>query len=457
MATHRADDVAARTRRSSIESAIDRATAALEQFQSNVPLPTVDETIDACGWILLVNRLVSSVGSWTEEHLVVEVSQHHRQKLEWLLQNRDAPFRAQIRGRSESLRVLLDEWPNSCGDGTEPAVPANATEEQRAAAYVIAMSLNLDLADICKLREECRELGLGANFLDADWPVAVDGLELLRERFGAIEEVLADDRGIRFGWHLERRSHDGVGLPPTLQSAFASVLASPWGGAEVLWKLHSGARTTDKERAVAWRGLAVFGLERVEWFAQDNPDSDFARLFDVFGQELLAVIDSEEFWYVVGRGFFRPGDWASCSAYLRPVIAHAGVLLRLGLDRELKELNENFILGNWIAVMALARVVMERVLKERLGLPPEAQKSDLETLVNRFCDRLPDPNLSGIRSRLHRLRNAANDRLHRREEEWLHLRGEVLRFDEDKLEARARESIDTLHRLFGVIERLPEQ
>lgn len=216
-------------------------------------------------------------------------------------------------------------------------------------------------------------------------------------------------------------------------------------------------RRSSIESAIACRDLKVFGLERVEWFAQDNPDNYFGRLFDAFGEELLAVIDSEEFWYVVGRGFFRPGDWASRSAYLCPVIAHAGVLLRLGLDRELKELNENFILGNWIAVMALARVVMERVLKERLGLPPEAQKPDLETLVNRFCDRLADPNISGIRSHLHRLRNAANDRLHRREDEWLHLRGDVFRFDEDKLEARARESIETLHRLFSVIERLPEQ
>jgi hypothetical protein len=429
----------------------------LEQFQRSVPSPTVDETIDACGWILLVNRLVSSVGSWTEDHLVVEVSQHHRQNLAWLLQNRDTPFRAQILGRSESLRVLLDQWSNSFGDATEPAVPANATEEQRAAAYVIAMSLNLDLADACKLREECRELGLEANFLNADWPVAVDRLELLRERFAAIEKDLADDRGIQFGRHFERRSHDGVDLPPSLESAFASVPASPWGGAEFFWKLRSGAGTTDKERAIAWRGLAVFGLERVDWFAQDNPDNYFARLFDSFGEELLTVIDSEEFWYVVGRGFFRPGDWAGRSAYLRPVIAHAGVLLRLGLDRELKELNENFILGNWIAIMALARVVMERVLKERLGLPSEAQGPDLETLVNRYCDRLVDPNIAGIRSHLHRLRNAANDRLHRREEEWLHLRGEVLRFDEDKLEARARESIDTLHRLFSVIEQVPEQ
>jgi hypothetical protein len=35
------------------------------------------------------------------------------------------------------------------------------------------------------------------------------------------------------------------------------------------------------------------------------------------------------------------------------------------------------------------------------------------------------------------------------------LRGERLSFDENKLEERARESIDTLHGLFREIDRLP--
>lgn len=133
------------------------------------------------------------------------------------------------------------------------------------------------------------------------------------------------------------------------------------------------------------------------------------------------------------------------------------MLIRLGLDRELKERYENFILGNWIAVMAVARVVMERVLKERLGRPPETHKPDLETLVNRFCDQVPNTGGGDVRGDLHRLRNAADERLHRREAEWLHMRDQVLRFDEAKLEARAGESIASLHRLFSVIERVSAQ
>jgi hypothetical protein len=199
--------------------------------------------------------------------------------------------------------------------------------------------------------------------------------------------------------------------------------------------------------------LAVFGLERVQWFADNNPDSSFASLYHRYGEELYTAIDSEEFWFVVNRGFFRPGDWAGRAASLRPVTSHAGALIALGLNREMKELSENFILGNWIAVMAMARVIMERVLKDYVGLPSDRKELDLEKLVNRFCDRLHEAGGGDIRGALHRLRDAANARLHRHEAGWLHLRDEVLRFDEGKLETRARESIDTLHRLFGEIDR----
>lgn len=102
--------------------------------------------------------------------------------------------------------------------------------------------------------------------------------------------------------------------------------------------------------------------------------------------------------------------------------------------------------------MSLARVLMQRPLEEHLGLAPESQKPDADVLVNRLCDRLDDVGRDDLRRGLHQLRVAANERLHRHEAGWLLLKGDALRFDESKLETGARESIETLHRHFQMLE-----
>lgn len=95
---------------------------------------------------------------------------------------------------------------------------------------------------------------------------------------------------------------------------------------------------------------------------------------------------------------------------------------------------------------------MQRALKEHLGLAPESQKPDADVRVKRLCDRLDDVGSDDLRRGLHRLRVTGNERLHRHEAGWLLLKGDALRFDESKLETGARESIETLHRLFQVLE-----
>jgi len=103
-------------------------------------------------------------------------------------------------------------------------------------------------------------------------------------------------------------------------------------------------------------------------------------------------------------------------------------------------------------VRALARVLMQRALKEHFGLAPQTQKPDADVLVNRLCERLDDVGRDDLRRGLHRLRVAGNDRLHRHEAGWLLPKGDALRFDESKLETAARKSIEKLHRLFQMLE-----
>lgn len=294
MATRGADEAAAKSRREPIEAASERATAALQQFRQSGAAAAVDQTIGACCSLLLAERLVTSVGSSTEDHLVAELSQHHRDELDRLRNDREAPFRAQILGRADGLRGLGDAWRRSFGDVQQPMVADDATEAQRAAAYIVATYLNSDLTDCCELRRECRKLALEAVCLEAGCPIEVDAFSALAGQCRAIAEDLQDDRGVTSCRRDEKFAHDGTRPPPSLQSARASAPASPWFGAKGYWRLLNEG-ITEKRRAVAWRDWALSGLERAQWFAENEPDSHFAHRFNVFAEELWMAIDSEEF------------------------------------------------------------------------------------------------------------------------------------------------------------------
>jgi hypothetical protein len=129
---------------------------------------------------------------------------------------------------------------------------------------------------------------------------------------------------------------------------------------------------------------------------------------------------------------------------LSPISDNALVLKRLGLQREVKELYEGFIIGNWISVISLSRIVLERTIKQQLGVSPDEKSQTLDRLLNAWATQFGAND--ELRAAAHRVKDSGNRRLHRSGLQSSD-------FEETAMQAQAEMCLTTLHRVFAFSDR----
>jgi hypothetical protein len=392
-----------------------------------------------------VERLLRSLENWTEESFVLEVAAEDRARIERLRRDVPALVYEETRGRSSALGTLLSSWHAHFGDIKAPSISDDASKELRAYGYVLAGRIALSLNGCGRFLEEMNEIGLAVSAECSDWPVMPVEFSVLADLFEKLESRVRDHQGTPFRSHDDRwLTREDYELPATLVHAQEISPNDAWLGTEDIWHLFRDVHRPTAA-ALAWWSLVVFGLEQIDDFVEDNPEWRHLDAWQRERDQIYERLDAEEFWLAVSKGFFRPADWIGREKDLAPVSRYVPDIRRLRLVRELKEIYESYIIGNWTAVNALARLVLEQVVKHQLRIDSETQSVQLEILLNEWCRRTRATDTE--RCDFHRhLRNTANRRLHRRG-----LRD--FEFEEGPLQNQALTSIRTLQLFLERAER----
>ncbi len=398
---------------------------------------------------LQVLRLKNELQSWTEDGFLLRLSTHQRQDLETISSELPSLVAKEASGRAATLSEGLQRWQERFGDWTPPQIPANSSEPNRATAYALIDNITANLHDTASFLEELRDAG-ASSAPSAAWPIEPSP-EVLRRtagRFAELTDQLCDDRGIPFSQHKVNRAYaqdqgDDYELPPSMTQARREVRPDPWAHQSLMASLFLEEIPILKPEAKAWHWLTTFGYDRIDNFVDMNPDrEDISHPWERHRDQILSHLDRESFWQVVTNAFFKPDDWVLRSRELNPIYSHVVQLHRLQLNREIEELHQCFIFGNFVAAISLSRLILEQVLKDQLNLD-SADKTDLETIVNRWCQQFQAP--EDVRQAAHKIRNAGNRRLHRS-------RLEAADFAEAKLKAEALSCISRLRQLLAFID-----
>jgi hypothetical protein len=430
-----------------LADAVTIAKAALESHRANPDdVSSLALVIRAC---LQTIRLKTELRSWTEDGFLLRLSAHQRQDLEIVSNELPSLVAKEAAGRAASLSAGLKDWQERFGGWTSPRIPEESSEADRATAYALISNITGNLYDTASFLEELRAACV-PSVSSADWPIEPNP-ETLRQSaglFAALTDHLCDDRGISFSQHEVNRANaqdqgDDYELPLSMTQARREVRPDPWAHQSLMASLFLEEIPILKPEAKAWHWLTTFGYDRIDGFIDMNPDrEDISNPWERHRDQILSHLDRESFWQVVTNAFFKPDDWVLRSRELNPIYSHVLQLHRLQLNREIEELHQCFIFGNFVAAISLSRLILEQVLKDQLVLD-SADRTDLETIVNRWCRQFRAP--EEVKQAAHKIRNAGNRRLHRS-------RLEATDFAEAKLKAEALNCISRLRQILAFVD-----
>jgi hypothetical protein len=129
-------------------------------------------------------------------------------------------------------------------------------------------------------------------------------------------------------------------------------------------------------------------LARTEPFAAENFDD--WEIHDYYFREAIRLTSYK---------FFQPDSWIDNLRLLPPVVlARPQRNLKTNIRRRLNEVYRSFIFGNWMAVLALSRSLLEFVLKEHaatIGVElrgHQGRPKGLDELKGQYVTKFPDLN-----------------------------------------------------------------
>jgi hypothetical protein len=182
--------------------------------------------------------------------------------------------------------------------------------------------------------------------------------------------------------------------------------------------IHPHQRTDSVPAAGIQRILAI-SFQRVEDMNETErvfgrPDSD-----PVLQATADLVSPDHALWGVMDRDYFDPDLWLQNTMALSPVLLPNPRVMNYEMRSQLLELYHAFIFGQWLSVSALARAILERIIKDKasrfgvsLDHPADtrtgkARPKSLEVLNAELAERFP-----GIASELDIIRDSGNQALH---------------------------------------------
>jgi len=145
---------------------------------------------------------------------------------------------------------------------------------------------------------------------------------------------------------------------------------------------------------------------------------DWARQGRMHERKLYELCEREAVWQLLDKSFFRPKDWQSNLRELQPIILEKPGRLNQARRHYVVQVYKSFVFGQWSAVFALARALLEEVVKERLIIAGGEvfkdrlgkDRKDLMVLINDLVERCPQ--FSVIQEKMHDIRVQGNKALH---------------------------------------------
>lgn len=380
-----------------------------------------------------VLKSLVSLSKWTEDGFLLALGEEHRNALVGVRSAAKPLLEDYLGGLSSEFDVMCSMWERDFGNLQEADALESDTASRRQKRCELAAALYAAaeaLADLVKQVGQVARAPQGSNLV----PSIPDRLAIV----GTLEDRFVDQLEIASEAVERFDQRDVSPLDSKVLGHFVWLRAT----LEYQYLRDHGHV---EERASSTRDLVLTGLQRIrDEVASGTASSVLARAWHRFGERLYEDLGSAEFWSVVGTGFFRPEDWATRARLLSPISDNALVLKRLGLQREVKELYEGFIIGNWISVISLSRIVLERTIKQQLGVSPDDKSQTLDRLLNAWATKFGAND--ELRAAAHRVKDSGNRRLHRSGLQSSD-------FEETAMQAQAEMCLTTLHQVFAFSDR----
>ena len=136
-------------------------------------------------------------------------------------------------------------------------------------------------------------------------------------------------------------------------------------------------------------------------------------------QKLYKLCKREAVWHILDRPLFQPEEWQSNLQQLQPIVFEDQVRLNWPRRNYVEQVYKSFVFGQWSAVFALSRALLEDVVKERLKLAGgnesyvvngKNRTKDLGWLIEDLVEKRPE--LAVIQTNMHNIREQGNKALH---------------------------------------------
>jgi hypothetical protein len=144
-----------------------------------------------------------------------------------------------------------------------------------------------------------------------------------------------------------------------------------------------------------------------------------ARQGERHKQKLYALCKREAVWQLLDKRFFRPEEWQSNLLQLQPIVFENQMRLNSQSRHYVAQVYKSFVFGQWSAVFALARALLEEVVKDRLKsaggevfyeMNGRKRHKDFSWLIDDLVRARPE--LEGIRADMDNIRDQGNKALH---------------------------------------------
>jgi hypothetical protein len=284
--------------------------------------------------------------------------------------------------------------------------------DRRYELAVVTHRLSGDLQDISAIVDD---FGKGAeqalDDFDTSRVVRDQLIPVARQLFDVLpEDYLQDD-------HVDLPL-DVLQMQAAMQQRYASHLrgyAFSRSLTELLARLDSGP-----DRAAQFlSGVLDYWYDLASDEDRFGDGGKLAREGERHKQKLYALCKREAVWQLLDKPFFRPEKWQSNLLQLQPIVFENQMRLNSQSRHYVVQVYKSFVFGQWSAVFALARALLEDVVKDRLKsaggevfyeVNGRKRDRDFYRLVDDLVRMRPE--LEGIRANMDYIREQGNKALH---------------------------------------------